>query len=577
MLSLGADSDVSGAAAVTQVLAADFQVRSVFALGGASHSHLLAALEDSGINIVSTRHETGTVGAADGYARVSGRLGVALIIADQGVPNAITGIATAFHAGSPVLVLVARSPRSWTEPQAEPDDDKQPLVTAISKWARTVPSAERLAEYIGVGAKQALAGRPGPTVLVIPQDFFTARVARPTRRLQLAVAPGPARANMTALGDLLARSKRPLLIAGAGAVHGQAATPLRELAERYGIPVVGNGLGRGVVAEDHELGFSWPYAQLAANKADAVVLVGARLRQRLGFGLPPRFDPAARFAQIDVLAEEFHRNRHIDVPVVADAGLAANALLRELEGHKLRFENGWLGEALQQRDARVAAVADEAPPAPVHPLALARLLQQHRPADGIYVGDGADIQNFMYSAIRITRAGGFLDHYPLGSMGIGLPLALGAAAAERDLAAERGGVAQPVLLVTGDGSLGFYLAELASFVQARLPIVVVVGNDAAWGTERHGQLRSLERTVNTDLGEQAFERVAEGLGCAGHRVDTLTGFAKLLTAAFGRPSQTLFNVILDRDAGALTKADPLIGMIMFNDLATGQEIQRRHR
>ncbi|MEE8307431.1 MAG: thiamine pyrophosphate-binding protein [Gammaproteobacteria bacterium] len=568
------DSQVQGAIAVTQVLA-DFQVSSLFALGGAAHSHLLAALEDAGVSIISTRHETGTVGAADGYARVSGRLGVALIIADQGLPNAITGIATAFHAGSPVLVLVARSPDSWSESQAEFDDDRQSLVTSISKWARTVPAPDRLAEYVAVGARQALGGRPGPAVLMIPQDFFTAKVARPPVCPPAPASPGPVQASVTALGDLLAASKRPLFIAGAGAVHGQAAVPLRELSHRHGVPVVGNGLGRGVVAEDHELGFSWPYAQIAANQADTVVLVGARLRQRLGFGLPPRFNAQARFAQIDLVAEEFHRNRHIDVPVVADAGLAIHALLDDLDGRKLNFEKGWLGEALQARDAQVAAVASKAPAEPVHPLALASLLQQHRPEDGVYVGDGANIQNFMYSGIRITRAGGFLDHYPLGSMGIGLPLALGAAVAERDLAAAQGVQAKPLLLVTGDGSLGFYMAELASFVQAQLPVVVVVGNDAAWGTERHGQLKSLKRTVNTDLGEQAFDRVAAGLGFAGQRIDSLAGFEVALAAAFNSQGQTLFDVILDRDAGALTKSDPLIGMIMFNDLQTGREIQRR--
>lgn len=551
-----------------------FQVRSVFALGGASHSHLLAALDDANIDIISTRHETGTVGAADGYARVAGGLGVALIIADQGVPNAITGIATAFHAASPVLILVARSPESWAEAQAEQDEDKQALVGSICKWSRTVPSADRLAEYVEVGARQALAGRPGPTVLVIPQDYFTATVVPPPATKQSRPLPAPSATSVEALADLVAGAKRPLFITGAGAARGGATGPLREIASRYGVPVVGNGLGRGVVAEDHQTGFSWPYAQIAAHQADAVVLVGARLRQRLGFGLPPRFDPAAQFAQIDLVADEFHRNRFIDVPIAADAGLTTQALLAALPHRKLSIERGWLGNALRERDARVDEVATGAADSPVHPSALARVLQRHRPAGGIYVGDGANIQNFMYSGIRVSRAGGFLDHYPLGSMGIGLPLALGAAVAERDLASDRGVSPQPVLLVTGDGSLGFYLAELASLVQAQLPVVIVVGNDAAWGTERHGQLQALKRTVNTDLGWQAFDLVAKGLGCEGQRIETLAGLGPLLDEAFKHKGPTLFDVVLDRDAGALTKTDPLLGMIMFNDLATGREIQR---
>ena len=304
------------------------------------------------------------------------------------------------------------------------------------------------------------------------------------------------------------------------------------------------------------------------------MLVGARLRQRLGFGLPPRFDSRARFAQIDIVPTEFHRNRRIDLPIHGDACATAEALVETLEHRTLEIERGWLADALVERDTRVAEVVDGAVPRPVHPTALAELLQRHRPAAGIYVGDGANIQNFMYSGIRITRPGGFLDHYPLGSMGIGLPLALGAAVAERDIAHKTGGQAQPVLLVTGDGSLGFYLAELASLVQAKLPVVIVVGNDAAWGTERHGQLQALQRTVNTDLGWQAFATVAEGLGCDGYRIESLTELSAALDSAFQREGPTLFDVIMDRDAGALTKTDPMLGMIMFNDLATGREIQR---
>ena len=129
-----------------------YGIRTVFAVAGASHTHLLDALDRDGLQIVSSRHESGCVSAADGYARLTGRLGVALIIADQGTPNAINGIATAFHACSPVLVLIARLPNSWTEAEAEYDNAKHPLVGSISKWSRTVHSVDRLREYVEVAA-----------------------------------------------------------------------------------------------------------------------------------------------------------------------------------------------------------------------------------------------------------------------------------------------------------------------------------------------------------------------------------------------------------------------------------------
>ena len=144
---------ITGGMVISRILARH-GIGTVFALGGASHAHLLTALADDGFRIVSGRHETGTVGAADGYARVTGKVGVALIIADQGLPNAITGIASAYHACSPVLVLVARLPESWTEAEAEYDAARLALVQPIVKWARTVPSTERLGEYVATGLKR---------------------------------------------------------------------------------------------------------------------------------------------------------------------------------------------------------------------------------------------------------------------------------------------------------------------------------------------------------------------------------------------------------------------------------------
>jgi acetolactate synthase I/II/III large subunit len=166
-------ANLTGGMVVSRALAR-YGVRTVFAVAGASHSFLLDALERDGFEIISSRHESGCVGAADGYARVTGKLGVALIIADQGTPNAINGIATAFHACAPVLVLIARLPNSWTEAESEYDSAKHPLVDSITKWARTVPAAERLAEYVDTAAKRALAGRRGPTVLQVPQEYLQA-------------------------------------------------------------------------------------------------------------------------------------------------------------------------------------------------------------------------------------------------------------------------------------------------------------------------------------------------------------------------------------------------------------------
>ena len=569
----------------------------MFSVAGASHTYLLDALDRDGFRIISNRHESGCIGAADGYARVTGRLGVALIIADQGTPNAINGIATAFNACSPVLVLIARLPNSWTEAESEYDNIKHPLVGTITKWARNVPAAERLAEFVDAGAKRALSGRRGPVVLQIPQEYLQATLAdygaagQPASAMARAAAD-PAQIEIAA--DLLSRAQRPLLITGAGATianggsgPGASGPPqsgtshaLGEIVDRCGVPIAGNGLGRGVVAEDWERSFSWPLMQIAAKDADVVCVVGARLKQRLGYGLSPRFSQHAKFIQIDVEAEELSRNRRVDVPIAADAALAASQLrdammARHADADIAKLAErrvSWVQRALRDRFEHLDAI-EHADHAQIHPLALGRELARRLPADAIIVGDGADIQNWMYGALKVRRSPGFLDHYPMGAMGVGTPLAVGAAAAARELAIAAGQPVAPVLLTTGDGSFGFYPAELHAAALAGLKIICVVGNDGAWGTELHGQLKAINRSINTELGFARYDLVGAGFGCHGELVEQPAQLKPALDRAFAVHGPSVVNVHIDRDSGAQIKQDARAQMILFDDLASNLKAQ----
>lgn len=568
--------------------------RTVFALGGASHTYLLDALDRDGFRIISSRHESGCVLAADGYARVSGRLGIALIIADQGTPNAINGIATAYHACSPVLVIIAKLPNSWTEAESEYDNVKHPLVGGITKWARTVPAAERLAEFVDAGAKRALSGRPGPVVLQIPQEFLAATLAdfgaaaQPPAELARAAADP---AQIARAAQLLAGAQRPLIITGAGATLGNASfgvgdagpssqlvsDAVQSISADCHIPVAGNGLGRGVVPEDWQRSFSWPLMQSAAKDADVVCVIGARLKQRLGYGLPPRFAADAKFIQIDIDGNELSRNRRIDVPIVADAALASqqlHAALREAQAPRpINAKRAdWVQHALRDRLSFLDDV-EKANHSEVHPLVLGRALQRMLPADAIIVGDGADVQTWMYGALKVRRSPGFLDHYPMGAMGVGTPLAVGAAAAAHEIAIAAGTPVPPVLLTTGDGSFGFYPAELHAASLAGLKLICVIGNDGAWGTELHGQLKAIDRAVNTELGYLRYELVGEGFGCHPEFVATPAELAPALERAFSATRPAVVNVKIDRSAGAQIKADARAQMIMFDDLANNLKEQ----
>ncbi len=567
---------LTGGMVVSRALAR-YGIRTVFSLAGASHTFLLEALERDGFRIISHRHESGCVSAADGFARVTGRLGVALIIADQGMPNAINGIATAFHACSPVLVLVARLPDSWTEAESEYDNLKHPLVGSISKWARTVPAAARLAEYVDAAAKRALTGRRGPVVLQIPQEFLQSNVSDADATLlpiPQAARPAADSAAILRAAQLLQSASKPLLIAGAGACHGEAGAALRALVECSDLPIAGNGLGRGLVPEDGVRSFSWPFMQLVAREADVVCVIGARLKQRLGYGLPPRFAATAKFIQIDVEAEELSRNRRIDVAIVADAGLACRQLYEALEsatvaGRQTAKRASWVRDALQARFLYLDALADSKISSDViHPLVLARAIARRVDSAAIVIGDGADIQNWMYAALPVRQAPGCLDHYPMGAMGVGTPLAVGAAAAAREIADRTGTKPRPVVLTTGDGAFGFHPAELHAAAQAGLKITCIIGNDGAWGTELHGQAQAIGRAVNTVLGFPPYEKVAQGFGCDGLQVGDLSNLETALDAAFAHDGTFVVNAIIDRGAGAAIKTEPLAKMILFDDLAS---------
>ena len=214
------------------------------------------------------------------------------------------------------------------------------------------------------------------------------------------------------------------------------------------------------------------------GEIDPALIHEVRAPARLGYGLPPRFSAAARFIQVDVEAEELSRNRRIDVPVVADAGRFCTRLVEALDdaGFRGAPRPGWLREAIEARIGWLAERAG-ADTDPIHPLRLGRELMMRLPTDAIVVGDGADVQNWMYGVLRIRQAPGFLDHYPLGGMGIGTPLAVGAAAAARELAGS--GKPRRVVLVTGDGSFGFYPAEIHAAARAGLPLMVIVSLPAS--------------------------------------------------------------------------------------------------
>lgn len=565
---------LTGGQVISRILKG-YGIETTFVLAGAAHSHTLYAFEDDGMAVISGRHETGTVGAADGYARITGKPGIAMIAGKQGMPNAMGGIQTARMACSPVVVFASVYADPSRESLGDEGEDPLEMAKPYAKWCRVVPTIDRLAEFVHAALRAATSGRPGVAVIGVPLSIQSATVDGDVQfeshLLRTNVSEASAD-SIEAAVEMLSNAKRPLVIVGSGAGLSNAGPALRSLAKTHRLPVLGHALGRGLVPEDHVLGFSWPLAQVAAKEADAVLVVGMRLSQRIGYGLAPRFHPKAKIAQIDLVADEFGRNRVIDVPMLGDAALTVRKLDEALNiGNSASGDPTWVNDAMSARLKRIDELGRNET-GPIHPTRIGRDLMDVMPENAIFVGDGADALNWMLGVTRMSGDRCYLDHYPLGSMGIGTALSIGAAAAERELSRQEGRDAREVVLVTGDGSFGFYASEWNAAALAGLKVVCVIANDGAWGTEKNGQLASKGRNVNCELGQANYELIGQVFGCLGERVENPSDIKPALQRAFAADRTTIINVLTDPDAGLERKKDPRLQMITFEDLPSSHKV-----
>ena len=544
-------------------------INTTFALAGASHTYLLDALDNDGFKVILSRHETATIGAADGYSRISRMPGVALIVSDQGIPNAITGILTSYEACTPVIILSVRKKTSSMETQTLLDHDKLELVKPITKWARTIPSIDRIAEYIETGCRIAFSGRPGPVLIQIPQEFLSddAGGSQKPEIKKIHDIPKPSISSevLDKSISLITTAKRPLIICGTGAYLSQSSEILCKLSSEYSIPVFGNAMGRGLVPEDDKLGWSWALAQSSASLADLVIFVGARLTQRIGYGLPPKFNKDAKFIQIDIHPEEIGRNRQVDLAINSDASYALNAIYEILVERKcsIAVYDNWVSTSLKDKLNFIETVGNSTEV--IHPYQIARNLMKVFPDNAIYIGDGADIQNWMHAYLKIGIKNTFIDHYPLGSMGIGTPLAIGAAAAEAEFSIKNKRMPRKVIHVTGDGAFGFYSSEFNGASLANLDITTIISNDGAWGTEKHGQMIAISKQINTEFGDVNYSLIGEAFGCLSAQIRDPNMINSYLIKLIKHNGPAIIDIITDSEAGLLRKKDSRVQTVQFSD------------
>lgn len=526
-------------------------VDTIFTLCGGHIIDIYDGCIDEGIKIIDVRHEQVAAHAADGYARMTGGLGCAVVTAGPGTTNTVTGIANAFRAESPMLLIGGQAALSQHRMGGLQDLAHVDMMRPITKFATSVPSTERIADFIGMAAREAFNGSFGPAYLEIPRDILDAKVD-PAK----AVVPKPGMyrastksigdpAAIEALADLIVKAKKPAILLGQQVWTCRGTGVAREFVEKLNIPAYMNGAGRGTLGPDHPLNFQLTRRD-AFGEADLTIIVGTPFDFRLGYGKSVR---SKTVVQIDMSYATVGKNRDISLGLVGDVGAILGAVLQATSG---RGDNGakarteWVASLRAKEDAAVAArlpkLKNDANP--IHPYRLAYEIDQFLGEDSIFVGDGGDVVTFAGNVVRPKGPGLWMDPGPLGTLGVGTGFAM---------AAKLANPKKEVVALFGDGSFAMTGFDIQTAIRFKLPYIAIVGNNSYMNQIRFGQIQKYgpERgNVGNYLGDINFEKFADMLDIHGEAVREPSQIRPALERARAAGTCAIVNVWLDPNAYA---------------------------
>lgn len=511
-------------------------VSTIYTLCGGHVMPIYDGCVNNGITVIDTRHEQAAAHAADAHARLTRNIGAAVVTAGPGVTDAITGIANAYEARSPVLLIGGAAPLRTKGMGALQEMPQTGLFRDITKTSFTITETERIPEQLAEAYTAALSGRPGPVFVELPFDVLFNAVEPPPIPDRVRIAPiEPEPGAITRLFELLRTAQKPIIIAGTQVYWDDASLALRELTDQTCIPVFTNGGGRGTLPMTHPHCFK-SARSAALRKSDLVMLIGTPLDFRLKYGQED-WNPEAKLIQIENDPSELNHNRQADVAMVADARWVLEALSEGLQG--IRYDD-WLSEIRQQEDRKNAELEQwkQLPDIPLNHFCFGAALNDVIDENTIVIGDGGDIVSACAKVIDITSPGQWLDPGPLGCLGVGMPFAL---AAKHLYPKKR------VLVISGDGSFGLNGFEFDTALRFNLPIVCIVGNDAGWGQIRSPAMKMLgvERPTATSLALTHYEKVVEAIGGYGEFIENADEIGPALERAFASGLPACINVPID--------------------------------
>jgi thiamine pyrophosphate-dependent acetolactate synthase large subunit-like protein len=469
---------------------------------------------DEGIKIIDVRHEQVAAHAADGYSRQSGRIGCVVTTAGPGTTNAMTGIANAYRAESPLLMIGGQGALSQHKMGSLQDLPHVDFMSPITKFAASVPHTERIADMVSMAFRESVNGAPGPSYLEIPRDVLDAKV--PLERARIP-KPGAYRASTKSVGDpadierladILVKSERPAALFGTQVWTSRGHDAAVEFCQALNIPGYMNGSARGIFPPGDPHGFNRT-RRLAFDKADVILIVGSPFDFRLGYGRRLRAD--ATVVQIDLDYRNVGKNRDISLGLVGDCGAILKAVEQAASGRAAKG-NAQRAEWMKELRAAEGKAYEKLLPSfksestPINPYRVAYEINEFLTDNTVYIGDGGDVVTITATAVEPRKAGNWMDPGPLGTLGVGTSFAMATKFVHPK---------KEVLCYYGDGSFGMTSWDMETAQRFGLPYMAVIGNNSAMNQIRCGQIGKYgpERgCVGNKLGDVDFEKFAECFG-----------------------------------------------------------------
>ena len=536
---------LSGAQILLEVLE-EQGVDVVFGYPGGAVINLYDCLPEYSCRHFLVRHEQAAVHAADGYARATGKTGVAIVTSGPGATNTVTGLATAYMDSIPLVVFSGQVPTPLIGNDAFQEADIVGITRPCTKHNYLVKKVEDLERIINEAFHIANSGRPGPVLIDLPKDVIGGKCAKkkPEKPVlkgynpNYAGHPGQVQRAM----QQLFKAKRPLFYVGGGVVLGDASAELTELARRLKIPVTTTLMGLGAFPEDDPLslgmlGMHGTYrANMAVTKSDVMVAFGARFDDRVT-GRIDQFAPGAKIIHVDIDPTSISKNVVVDIPIVGDVGDVLQKMLEVVRSSDqaaaecVAGHDEWLEKVAYWRELhKLEYVRDEEIIKPQFVVEkISQLTRDRNPIVSTEVG-----QNQMWAAqfFTFTKPRTWLTSGGLGTMGYGLPAAMGAQVAFPD---------RLVLDIAGDGSIQMNIQELATVVQYQLPVKVIILNNGYLGMVRQWQELFFDRHYSATTMDHApdFVKLAEAYGALGLRAEKPAEVEETLLRAFAHPGPVI--------------------------------------